>query len=167
MKQTIIDAGGLIFMIVFFWIIFCVAMHIILGSLGLFDKARIMFKVPKSKKYLSKLDPIYELYNNNYGYSHYYIRKWSLSYKMNETFPALNVILFPWPLGPEIYKYHIENSYFICEKKDVSNIEGDLESNYNIKHNESLVKEAEKKRLKDEKNSKIKELNRSFKENYE
>jgi len=163
---TILYFGGIILFVIFLWVCVSLVVHLFLLMFDLFDSVRIKFKIPKSKKYLIKVDPIYELVHDHYD-EHYSVRKWSLSYEMNENFPVLNAIIFPWPIEPQIFKYHIEGSYYLCDMNKLDEITEDLETLYNRFHQKWLDKEEKDKQIRDAKENKIKELNKIFDENYE
>ena len=162
----IIDIGCIILVVLISWVSLSLVVHLLLLMFNLFDVARIKFKMPMSKKYYIKVDPIYELVRNHYD-DHYSVRKWSLSYEMNENFPVLNAIIFPWPIEPQIFKYHIEGSYYLCDMNKLDEITEDLETLYNRFHKKWLDKEEKDKQIRDAKENKIKEINKIFDENYE
>ena len=52
--------------------------HMILHAIGLWDKMAINIKLPKRKRFLNKVDPIYELDESDFG--GFAVRKWELGY---------------------------------------------------------------------------------------
>jgi hypothetical protein len=121
------------------------------------------FKVPE--RYKTKVDPIYELIESEWSNS-YHIRKWSLKWYEKEPHMFLSIMLI-YPTEFLTYGYQSDGSVFICEKKDIKEIKGSLEENYeriwNKENEEYLLKNG----LKNEQIKFVDELNKVFNENYE
>jgi hypothetical protein len=121
------------------------------------------FKVPE--RYRTKVDPIYELIESEWSNS-YHIRKWSLKWYEKEPHMFLSIMLI-YPTEFLTYGYQSDGSVFICEKKDIKEIKGSLEENYeriwNKENEEYLLKNG----LKNEQVKFVDELNKVFNENYE
>lgn len=141
--------------------------HLILGMTGLWDKIVWVIKLPKSKKYNNKVDPIYEIREHIWGNSDLYIYKWSLRYEKIDSFIILLLLFIPYPIFLEKFGYYVENSMYLCEKKKAIEITEDLKTIYENK----MEKIRQENRIKDEKRktveNRIDELNQIFNENYE
>jgi hypothetical protein len=168
MKELIGDVLFQIGAVIFFWIIFCLILNVIHMSTGIRDRIALHFKIPKQKKYLTKVDPIYEMCHDNWDRG-YKVKKWSLTYEEPENLAVWCFIFIPYPIVFETFKYRVEDSYFLCNMDEVNLLDPDvpLEITYNEKHERWLLKDAEEKRLKDIKKNIIKSKNKIFKENYE
>ncbi len=142
------------------------AIHILLYTLGIREKITLKIKLPKRKKYLTKVDPIYQLRGDHCSNSSYYIHKWKLGYIEQEWIELL-LILIPYPIDIFVYKYEHVDVFYLCEKSGVENINRDLkdlyEEMYEEKYAEQIAKEKENNKLQ----SKVDQLNKVFTENYE
>jgi hypothetical protein len=130
------------------------------------DKIKITIRLPKPKKYLVKVDPIYELAEWSDYDSDLKIVKWSLSYD-SKYFIQFLLLIIPYPVELLFWKYHEENSHFLCKKEDVGDVVGTLEENYNRLHDAWLIEHNERIAIYTAKENKIDELNKEFKANYE
>lgn len=137
--------------------------HIVLYSLNVRDKISLVIKLPKPKKYLTKVNPIYELVE---GYGDYHIRKWELDYI--ELFGVQFFLIFiPYPIDLLFYRYEIKRSLYLCEKENLKDITNSLEEIFEEKYKILYAEELEKERIKTERQNKIDGLNKVFTENYE
>ncbi len=126
-------------------------------------KYEYKFKIPE--KYRTKVNPIYELREDDWN-DGLNIRKWSLRYYEKEKHQVLSLLLI-YPIQFLTYGYQIEDTVRLCSKKEIDSVTGTLEENYELiwgKENEKYLLEKE---LKDKKKQKIKNLNQVFEENYE
>jgi hypothetical protein len=121
------------------------------------------FKVPE--RYKTKVDPIYELTESEWTNS-YHIRKWSLKWYEKESHMFLSIMLI-YPTEFLTYGYQSDGSVFICEKKDIKEIKGSLEENYERIWNKENEEHLLKNGLKNEQIKFVDELNKVFNENYE
>ncbi len=154
------------FLLLSMWLVFGMIMHMLLNKLSLYDKIKYVHKFKIPEKYQIKVNPIYELTENNWDGSVFYIKKWSLMYYQREGHQILSLFLI-YPVEFLTYGYQVEDTVFLCEKKDIENIEGTLEDNYErnwkLENEEHLAKRA----LKDKQIELITLLNKEFEENYE
>lgn len=137
--------------------------HIILYSLNIRDKISLVIKLPKPKKYLTKVNPIYELVE---GYGDYHIRKWELDYKELVGVQFL-LIFIPYPIDLLFYRYDIKYTLYLCEIEDLKDVTRPLEEIFEEKYKVINAEELEKERIKTERRNKIDKLNKVFTENYE
>lgn len=163
--ETIKEVLAAILIITLVLFIVSGVIHILLYTLGIRKKITLKIKLPKRKKYLTKVDPIYQLRGNNYD-SSYYIHKWKLGYIEQEWIELL-LILIPYPIDIFVYKYEHVDVFYLCEKSGVEGINRDLkdlyEEMYEEKYAEQIAKEKENSKLQ----SKVDQLNKVFIENYE
>jgi hypothetical protein len=141
--------------------------HSLLYFLGIWDKIKIKINLPKPKKYLTKVDPIYELYKSNLCY-YISVRKWSLRYS-NENTVGLQFlfILIPYPIELYRYGYHIDDSVVVCDEGEEETITEDIGIIYERKWNLLHQEEIEKQKKKDSINNIYETANKIFNENYE
>jgi len=137
--------------------------HIILYSLNIRDKISLKIRLPKPKKYLTKVNPIYELTK---GYGEYHIRKWELNYVELVGVQFL-LIFLPYPIDLLFYRYDIKYTLYLCETDDLKDVTRPLEEIFEEEYNVIHAKELEEERIKTERQNKIDELNKVFTENYE
>lgn len=137
--------------------------HLFLYFIGVWDKISIKIRLPKSKKYKNKVDPIYELKES---FSLVYIYKWSLRYEQHVSWLAFFLLILPYPIKLYKFGYHVEGDFSISWK-ELINLDDDLKTIYESileKTNlENKIKEEKRKNIK----NKFDQLNQIFKENYE
>lgn len=143
-----------------------IVIHLIFYFTGLWDKLAVTIKLPKSKKYQDKVDPIYELRESNWDDT-VYIYKWSLMYKPNESWLIMLVLIIPYPIILEKFGYYVEDSVYICDKKNVVELGDDLKTIYENKMEKINQEEKIKKEKRDKIKNKFDTLNQIFNENYE
>jgi hypothetical protein len=139
----------------------------ILFLTGLWEKIYFTIQLPRSKKYETKVDPIYELRESDWD-DNVYIYKWSLMYRQNESWLMLLIlIIIPYPIILEKFGYFVEDCLYICEKKNVIELGNDLKTIYENKMEKINQEEKIKKEKKDNIKNKFDTLNQIFNENYE
>jgi hypothetical protein len=140
--------------------------YALLNKLSLYDKIKYVHKFKISEKYRTKVNPIYELTENNWDGSVFYIKKWSLKYYQREGHQILSLFLI-YPVEFLTYGYQNDDTIYLCKKKDIETIEGTLDENYErlwaIENEKYLIDNA----LKDKQQNVINGLNKTFSENYE
>lgn len=158
-----------IILIVFFlllWLCAGLILQYVLKKLSIYDKILYTHKFKIPEKYSVKKSPIYELVDNEWNTGSFYIKKWSLQYYEKEGHMFLSIFLL-YPTLFLTYGYQVEDTVFLCEKKDIENITGTLEDNYEriwaSENEEYLTKRA----LKDKQHELVDLLNKEFIENYE
>ena len=139
--------------------------------LNMADIFRIKIKLPKNnKKYLNKVDPIYEIYEGGFGNT-VILNKYEIKYAYDED-SVINFIfscLFPLNINFITYGYHKNKFYYVDYMNDLTyyktldNVITKYEEEYK-KHN-NIIEEA--KNLTNKKENLTKQLNKVFKENYE
>lgn len=141
--------------------------HCLLYFLGVWDKIKIKINLPKPKKYLTKVDPIYELYKNHWS-DYVCVRKWSLKYG-DEGTTALQflIMIIPYPIEFYSYRYNIDDTVVVCNVGDEETITEDIGVIYERNWNKLYQKEIEKQKKKDSINNVYKTANKIFNENYE
>ncbi len=147
-----------------FYTIFAFLLHILLYFLEIRDKIALNIKLPKRKRYLTKVDPIYELLEDEwYGWC---IRKWELGYGNTSDGLLLLMHLIPYPINLLQYKYVATGVIYLKDVKytDINvSLKEYYEAQWFIENAERLEKEA----LKKERQAKRDNLNKLFNENYE
>lgn len=147
------------------WLIIGVVLRVTLEKFSLYKKIKYTHRFRIPERYETKVDPIYELIESEWTNS-YHIRKWSLKWYEKEPHMFLSIMLI-YPTEFLTYGYQSDGSVFICEKKDIKEIKGSLEENYeriwNKENEEYLLKNG----LKNEQIKFVDELNKVFNENYE
>ena len=129
-------------------------------------KIKITIRLPKPKKYLVKVDPIYELTEWDAYDSDLKIVKWSLSYD-SKYFIQFLLLFIPYPVELLFWRYREERSYFLCKKENVGEVVGTLEENFNRIHDACFIEHEKEMSIYMAKENKIDELNKEFKANYE
>ena len=150
----------------FGWLIFGIVMKSWLSSYSWYNKIKHTHKFKIPEKYKIKVSPIYELTDDEWYTSDFYVKKWSLKFYEKERYLILSFFLI-YPFEFLSYGYQLEDTVFLCKKKDIESVEGTLEENYERiwgKENENYLTE---KTEKDKQKQKIKDLNQIFDENYE
>jgi hypothetical protein len=147
------------------WLIIGMALKSWFDSHSWYQRIKYTHKFKVPERYRTKVDPIYELTESEWTNS-YHIRKWSLKWYEKEPHMFLSFMLI-YPTEFLTYGYQSDGSVFICEKKDIKEIKGSLEENYeriwNKENEEYLLKNG----LKNEQIKFVDELNKVFNENYE
>jgi hypothetical protein len=147
------------------WLIIGVVLKVTLEKFSWYKKIKYTHRFRMQERYKTKVDPIYELTESEWTNS-YHIRKWSLRWYEKEPHMFLSIMLI-YPTEFLTYGYQSDGSVFICEKKDIKEIKGSLEENYeriwNKENEEYLLKNG----LKNEQIKFVDELNKVFNENYE
>jgi hypothetical protein len=159
---SLMSIGGILII----WMFSCITTNTFFYICDLVDKVKLTIKLPMRKKYLTKVDPIFKMYQHEYD-NHYYVGKWVLMYKDITNVNIWLFLLFPYPIDLQFYKFYEVNSYFLCKPENVTDLSGDLESIYNVLEHKDKLKIEKEEKEKNAKNTKIKELNKIFKENYE
>lgn len=158
-----IALGTLLVLVV--WLVFSMMVHSWISRYSWYEKIKYTYKFKIPEKFQTKVSPIYELCENDWD-SGMNIRKWSLQYYQKEGHMILSLFLL-YPIEFLTYGYQIDDTVFLCKKKDIESVEGTLEENYEkiwAKENEEYLT---KRALKDNQKQKIKDLNQVFDENYE
>jgi hypothetical protein len=151
---------------VFLLLLLSGTLHIILYITGLWEIIKIKVNLPKPKKYLTKVDPIYELYRDEWG-EFVTIRKWSLGYNNENTiWLQLIFLLIPYPIEFFSYGYHIEDSVVACRYGQEETITEDIGIIYERNWEIIYGKEIEEKRKKELIDNVYKTANKIFNENY-
>ena len=91
--------GGVMSLVV--WMVFGF-IHMLFHIIGIWDKMAINIKLPKRKRYLTKVDPIYELCDSDWG--GYCVKKWELGYE-DEFGLQMLMVFIPYPIKLLRYKY--------------------------------------------------------------
>jgi hypothetical protein len=138
--------------------------HMILHAIGLWDKMAINIKLPKRKRFLNKVDPIYELDESDFG--GFAVRKWELGY--DDTFGLQMLMIYiPYPIKLLRYKYIQTGHIWLGEKTKLSEITEDLGDMFERIWAVENAKEIEEKRIKKEHQDNIDRINKVFNENFE
>lgn len=154
-----------IFGSIFIW--FCTSgiIHVILHVTNLWGKICLTIKRPKPKRYLTKVDPIYELKECSFS-TDLYIHKWELEYTILFGTQLL-LIFFPYPIELMYWRYQHKGLIFLCKKEEVAYVTKDLAKLYEDKMAPSIKEREEEKKKREMENKKIDALNQIFKQNYE
>lgn len=150
--------------ILFFWSIALLIIHIIYMWIGI---KSIDIKLPKSKKYEGKVDPIYEIAQGSYD-DFYSVYKWELKYGLHEGLTWAS-LLIPFPITIYTYRYIQSNDSFkICELNEINTITPEYMIEFYEKRYEEEIKELEEwKEKRRNKETHLDYLNKTFNENYE
>lgn len=151
----------IMYVIVFYGVSMLV--HVMLMFLNVWEKIALPIKLPKSKKYKNKVDPIYELREGDWDEG-MYIYKWSLQYKFSDN---LWLLIIPYPIKIKTYGYYVENYLYICEKNKIPELGDDLKTIYETKMEKINEEEKIIKEKRDKIQNKFESLNKIFNENYE
>jgi hypothetical protein len=153
--------GGVLLLVT--WMILGV-FHMILHAIGLWDKIVINIKLPKRKRFLNKVDPIYELDESDFG--GFAVRKWELGY--DDTFGLQMLMVYiPYPIKLLRYKYIQAGHIWLDEKTKLSEITEDIGDMFERIWAVENAKEIEEKRIKKEHRDNLDRINKVFKENFE
>ena len=138
--------------------------HMILHAIGLWDRIVINIKLPKRKRFLTKVDPIYQLEENDFG--GYVIRKWELGYEDSFGLQML-MIFIPYPIKLLRYKYIETKHIWLGEKTNISEITEDLGELFERKWAIENAKDIEERRIRKEYQDNLDRINKVFNENFE
>jgi hypothetical protein len=145
------------------WLIIGV-IHVILHCIGVWDKMAIEIKLPKRKRYKTKVTPIYQLEESDLS-GGYYIRKWELGYD-DEFGLQMLMVFIPYPIKLLRYKY-LTNEYVYLGKIKIEEITEDLGDMFERLWAIENVKEIEEKRILKEYQDNLDRINKVFNENFE
>jgi hypothetical protein len=163
MGDLFIGIVGVLVMLAVVWMIMGV-IHVILHAIDLWDKMAINIKLPKRKRFLNKVDPIYELDESDFG--GFAVRKWELGY--DDTFGLQMLMVYiPYPIKLLRYKYIQTGHIWLDEKTKLSEITEDLGDMFERIWAVENAKEIEEKRIKKEHQDNIDRINKVFNENFE
>lgn len=161
------DILGYLFIITFCWIISCLIINTFFMIMPFYKKIVLDIYLPKPKKYLVKVNPIYELRQENYG-SNYYIHKWELEYYINEMGGFFNAFLIPYPINFFTYRYEKVNSIMFGKEPEIENVTYEEMVKFYETENEEYIKEYEESKKETNKLiTKINLINKTFNENYD
>jgi hypothetical protein len=164
--ETILLHGIITVLFLFTWFIVGMVISSWFGRYSWYNKIKYTYKFKIPEKYETKVNPIYELTDDEWNSTSFFIKKWSLRFYQKETHQILAIFLI-YPVEFLSFGYQHDDSVFLCKKKDIESIEGTLEENYEriwSKENEEYLRE---KALKDKQIEFVGELNKTFNENYE
>lgn len=132
------------------------------------DIKSIDIKLPKSKKYEGKVDPIYEIAQGSYD-DFYSVYKWELKYGLHEGLTLISVFLIPLPIMIYTYRYIQSNDGFkICELNEINTITPEyMIEFYEKRYEEEMIKLEDWKQKSRNKTNHLDYLNKTFNENYE
>jgi hypothetical protein len=153
--------GGVLSLVT--WMILGV-LHMVLHGIGLWEIIAINIKLPKRKRFLSKVDPIYQLEDGDFG--GYIIRKWELGYEDSFGLQMLMVFI-PYPIKLLRYKYIQTKYVWLGEKTNISEITEDLGELFERKWAIENAKEIEERRILKEYQDNLDRINKVFNENFE
>lgn len=139
--------------------------HMMLHIFNVWDKMAIEIKLPKRKRYKTKVTPIYQLEESDLS-GGYYIRKWELDYE-DEFGLQMLMVFIPYPIKLLRYKYITNKYVYLGEKTKVSEITEDLGDMFERLWAIENAKEIEEKRIRDEYKDNLNRINKVFNENYE
>ena len=133
-------------------------------GVSLRDYIAINIRLPKRSRFLTKVDPIYELVSTWNGWA---IRKWSLEYSDNSFAIAFFSLFLVYPVNFYRYTYVEKGFIYLPQKTKVADIDKSLKEIYEeqwmVENADRLAEEAKQKARED----KIDALNKVFIENYE
>lgn len=145
------------------WMIFGL-FHVILHIFNVWDKIAIDIKLPKRKRFLTKVDPIYELCDSNFG--GHVIKKWELDYADSIGLQFL-MIYVPYPINLLRYKYVNKHLVWLPDNTNISKMTEELgeifERMWAVKNAEFI----EEKRKQKEYQDNLDRFNKVFNENFE
>ena len=153
--------GGVLLMV--WWMVMGVV-HMILHAIGLWEIMSINIKLPKRKRFLTKVDPIYQLEDGDFG--GYIIRKWELGYEDSFGLQMLMVFI-PYPIKLLRYKYTQTKYVWLGEKTKISEITEDIGELFERKWAIENAKEIEERRILKEYQDNLDRINKVFNENFE
>lgn len=165
MVQTFFEVCFVSFFILLIWLIVGMSFHSVIRGVKFFERIKIRIRRKDENKYRNKVNPIYRIRESSWG-TEMYIDKWSLKYNNKEW---VDILLFfiPYPIEVLFWGYSIDDSVYICDKKNISNITGTLEHNYEKLWNEKNDELNMKLKIRESQEQKIQELNETFLNNHE
>lgn len=131
-----------------------------------YTKIKYIHKFKNSKRFETKVSPIYKIETSDWDGSKMVIKKWSLQYYEKDIHQILSIFLI-YPTQFLSYGYQLEDSVFLCKREDVGSIKGTLEENYEIIHNKNNKKYHEECVIRNKREEHINKLNEIFTKNYE
>lgn len=139
--------------------------HVILHFCDVWDKISIEIKLPKRKRFTTKVDPIYQLEESDFG-GGYIIRKWELGY--DDSFGLQMLMMFiPYPIKLLKYQYVTTTHVWLPDETKIKEITEDIgvmfERIWAINNKEKL----EKERIVKEHQDNLGRINKVFNENFE
>lgn len=151
----------------FLWCVWCMVINLILFAFFTVDRFAIKIDAPKSKKYQGRVEPIYKLYQNDFT-GGYYISKWEMKYSNNNLETFIMIFLFPYPIIINTYGYVEVGEVFGCKESEINHaFEGkELSEVYETVYQKENAEYLAKKKIKDDIESVINNLNKTFDENY-
>ena len=138
--------------------------HMLLHTAGVWDKMALEIKLPKRKRYKTKVTPIYQLEESDLS-GGYYIIKWELSYEDDFGLQMLMVFI-PYPIKLLRYKYVVAGTVSLGNIK-IEEITEDIGITFERLWWVGHAKEIEEKRIRDEYKANLNRINKVFNENYE
>jgi hypothetical protein len=163
MGSILENIGVFIIMSLVVWMIIGFV-HMMLHIFNVWDRMAINIKLPKRKRFLNKVDPIYELDESNFG--GFAVRKWELGY--DDTFGLQMLMIYiPYPIKLLRYKYIQTGHIWLDEKTKLSEITEDLGDMFERIWAIKNAKEIEEKGIKKEHQDNIDRINKVFNENFE
>ena len=149
------------------WIIGSLLVRLSLLAFKLDDLFPNKIYLKKPDKFLTKVDPIYELFQVEID-GDYYIKKYSLGYKLDNTISGFLFFFIPVPIYFYRYRY-IDNrwAFFACSKDYILSFDSDIKTVYETKLLDDAETEIRTKKYEDEILNKISEINAIYTENYE
>jgi hypothetical protein len=155
---------GIILVYALLWCI-----NVLVQSVLLDKKSKFFIRInlPKRKRFLKKVDPIYRVIEK--GLTPYmYVQKWSLMWVFPELVLCLIALVCPIPLRVYIWKYGLEGEFPICrsEKFNPSDYRSAKDLYESLEYAATIKKEAELTK-EQKKQIEIDALNKIFDENYE
>lgn len=151
-------------MIMIVWVIIGF-IHMTLHIFNLWDKLVIEIKLPKRKRYKTKVTPIYQLEKSDLS-GGYHIRKWELDYD-DEFGLQMLMVFVPYPIKLLRYKYITNKYIYLGDQTKVSEITEDLGDMFERLWSIENAKEIEEKRIRKEYQDNLDRINKVFNENYE
>ena len=144
-------------------------LHLFYLLFNIRDKYSITIRLPKSKKYKNKVDPIYELsFCTITLRDDVFINKWVLNYININTFVQFILCLFiPYPINLLKFGYYMEDSVYICKTNEILKLGDDLKTIYENEIEKILKKQEIENKKRNEFKNKFETLNKTFNENYE
>ena len=128
---------------------------------------KIIIRLPKSKKWKNKVDPIYDIYKYQCD-NLFSVRKWKLEYESHSLFNFIAFFIIPYPIQIMKYGYVLDDySYYIEGKNQLEQMKVSLKEFYELRD----LKEREKKDKANLESNRLKNildsLNKEYIENYE
>lgn len=150
-------------------LLFIMFYGLVCGMLNLIQSKfnyKLIIKLPKNKKWVSKADPIYAIRKSNWDSNYYVVHKYSLGYQINEIIYFLSIIFIPFPVRFETYKYWVMPDYYMLEKEKLSQII-DIGEWYENKYQNQMDEYLKAQKIKEAENEALNKLNTIFTKNYE